>query len=53
LGFKKNENQPWQTLHLEPVTSSVCALSPLPMSHYLASPGKMALQNSEPVNAGK
>jgi hypothetical protein len=50
LYFKKeSNNQPWQTLHLEPATSFGGALSPPPKSHPLGSQGKMALQNSEPT----
>ncbi len=49
---KKCRTQPWKSLHLEPVTSFVCGLSPLPMSHSLASQGKTALQNFEPAEVG-
>ncbi len=50
---EKSNNQPWQTLHLEPATSFVGALSPPPKSHPLGSQGKMALQNSEPTKWAK
>jgi hypothetical protein len=49
----KMQTSTWKSLHLEPVTSFVCGLSPLPMSHSLASQGKMALQNFEPVEVAK
>jgi hypothetical protein len=49
----KMQTSTWKSLHLEPVTSFVCGLSPLPMSHSLASQGKTALQNFEPVEVGK
>jgi hypothetical protein len=50
---KESNNQPWQTLHPEPATSFVGALSPPPKSHPLGSQGKMALQNSEPTKWAK